>query len=125
MIFVTPLSPHSNVSPRSTGYRKQPIPITTELTGSHRCECASHDLSASGHTPALVLCRELLIAGANPDSALAVCREGVLALRIRSIREGARLTVKDGKLGTPKFRLASPTGGATASLMRGNGRGLP
>jgi hypothetical protein len=125
MSLVTPLSKYSNVSPHSTLDRKESTPIAAELTGSHQCECASHGLTAFGHAPALVLCRQLLTAGANPDTAVTVYREGVLALRIRSIGEGARLTVKDGKSGVPKFHLASATGGATASQTRRNGGGVP
>jgi hypothetical protein len=120
MSFLAPLSVHSNVPLRSAAYRKQPTPIIAELTGSHRCECVSRKLSASGHTPSLALCRELLAVSANPDSALAVYREGV---RIRSIREGAEFVVEDTKSGTPKFRVArSPRHGAAPSV-RKNRRG--
>jgi hypothetical protein len=103
--------------------QQRAVPLTAEFVDAHRCEALGH--IAIGHAPALALCRHLLAAGLDPDRALHVYRNGVLSLRLRSIREGARLTVKDGKLGTPKFRLASPTGGATASLMRGKGRGVP
>ena len=123
MSFLTPLSVGSNASLRSRTCHKHPGPITAQLTGSHRCECVLYGLSASGHAPTLVLCRELLNAGANPDSSLVVYREGVLALRIRSIREGAKLTVEDAESGTPRFRLARPPRRGAASPMRKNGGG--
>ena len=57
------------------------------------------------------MCRELLAVGANPDTALAIYGSGGLALRIRSIREGARFTSKTpnralrrGNPGTPLGR---------------------
>jgi hypothetical protein len=80
--------------------------ISAELCGSQRCE--AQGLVATGHVPILALCRELIAAGLDPDRPLTVYRRGVIALHVRSIAEGARLTVEDGENGRPRFRLARP-----------------
>ena len=51
---------------------------------------------------------QLLATGVDPDTPLRVYRRGVLALKVRSIREGARLTVKTAGNGTPIFTLDDP-----------------
>jgi hypothetical protein len=71
--------------------------IRAELTGSERC-CAE-GLTARGASPVFSLCRLLLAAGHDPDRSLEVFRGDVLALRIRTIREGARFTVKERPFG--------------------------
>jgi hypothetical protein len=81
--------------------------------------CAGGGITASGAAPTLALCRELLAAGLDPDTALEVYRAGTLALRVRSIGEGAELTVEDDHLGCPKFRRwRGPRGtGAASSIV--------
>jgi hypothetical protein len=99
MTFLTPVSTVGNVASR----RKQPTPaITAELSGANRCE--AQGIVATGTAPALILCRQLLQAGVNPDKSLDVYRQGTLALRIRRIGEGAKLAVKDDNRGVPRFR---------------------
>jgi hypothetical protein len=78
-------------------------PILATLTGSDRCE--AEGVSAHGHAPVLELCRELIAAGFNPASPLEAWRGQTLCLRVRSIGEGARLTVTDDRHGTPRLRL--------------------
>jgi hypothetical protein len=85
-------------------------------------QCAALGIVGIGRTPALALCRQLLAAGVNPDRALTVYRYGILSLRIRSIREGAALTVKDSATGRPSFRPVAPQGIAATSPMRKNRR---
>jgi hypothetical protein len=102
--------------------RLVPIPLTAELAGSRRCDCESHGIRTIGHAPVLAMCRELLAAGVNPDSALAIYRQGVLALQVRSIREGAKLAVEDAESGTPQFRVARPPSRGGASSARKNGQ---
>jgi hypothetical protein len=75
------------------------LSITAELTGSDKCSAAG--ITATGNAPALALCRQLLAAGLDPDQALEVYRGTTLALRVRSIGEGARLTVKEPDRGRP------------------------
>ena len=67
--------------------------IRAEIIGSNYCtaeNCAVH-----GPTPVLKLCRQLLAAGFDPARPLDVYRGAALALRIRSIGEGAKLTVDE------------------------------
>ena len=87
--------------------------IRAELTGSDTCTAAG--LTVHARAPVLTMCREMLAAGLDPDSALDVYRNGLLALRIRAIGEAAKLTVEDGRDGVPRFRRwkAPPSVGPT------------
>ena len=68
------------------------------------------DLTAEGHAPGLELCRLLLANGFDPAAPLHIYRDGVLALRIRSIGAGAALSVQDDATGRPRFYSLSDTG---------------
>src|SRR5262249_22908970 len=96
----------------------QPV-ICATLSGSSCCEAAG--ITARGHAPILALCRKLLAAGFNPDSALIVYRNGVLSIRINSIGKAASLVVEDSKNGRPRFRPARSARGGAVSRMRKNG----
>lgn len=80
------LRPESRTAPA-----EHPAPIRAELNGSTECDCEFYGVSASGHAPALALCRELLAVGVDPDTALLVYRSGTLSLRVRSMRSGQDL----------------------------------
>jgi hypothetical protein len=75
--------------------------IAAELIGSDRCTAIG--ITARAHAPVLALCRRLIEAGIDPDRPLHVYRGDTLALVVRSIAEGARLTVEDNRLGHPRF----------------------
>ena len=77
-------------------------PIRATLIGSDHCEVDG--IVARGHAPVLGLCRALLAAGYDPRRPLHAYRGDTVALRIRSIREGAAYTVEDNRRGTPSFR---------------------
>ena len=64
--------------------------IRCDLTGSTTARAG--DLTSQGATD---LCRLLLAAGADPDAPLECFRNGNLALRVKSIRAGAALTVRE------------------------------
>jgi len=98
----------------------QPSVISAELQGSDTAVALG--ITAKGYNPILSLCRSLIAAGLSPDAALLVHRNGLVTLKIRSLREGARLTVEDDKNSRPKFRLARPERGGAASLARKMGR---
>jgi hypothetical protein len=83
------------------GNNNSQLPLYASLTGDDTCTAAG--ITARSHAPALALCRQLLAAGLDPDQALEVYRGATLALRIRSIGEGAQLTVKEDNRGTPRF----------------------
>lgn len=65
-------------------------PIRCELAGSDTAQVGG--LTARGATD---LCRLLLAGGADPDAPLECFRGGTLALRVKSIRAGAGLTVRE------------------------------
>jgi hypothetical protein len=65
--------------------------VIAHLSGSSSCTGAG--ITANGPTPVLALCRQLLAAGVDPDTALEVYRAGTLALRVRSLREAAMLEI--------------------------------
>src|SRR6266540_6575683 len=78
-----------------------PNPIRAELIGMHQATAAGVTVSGR-NSPVTALCRALLEAG-HPDSPLEAYRGTTLCLRVRSIREGAKLTVYDNSIGRPVF----------------------
>jgi hypothetical protein len=60
-----------------------------------RDSCSAHGITTQGSAPVLALCRALVAAGHDPAMPLEAWRGHVLALSIRSIGEGARLTVDE------------------------------
>jgi hypothetical protein len=92
--------------------------VIAELVGDDSCRCQEIDAAVTANAPVLAMCRQLLATGIDPDTALSVYRRGVLALKVRSIREGARLTVKTAGNGTPIFTLDDGCKGAAAPPVR-------
>jgi hypothetical protein len=82
--------------------------IRAELTGSDRCSALGMTVRSS--SPVLTLCRQLVEAGHDPATPLKAYRADTLALRVKSIGQGAKLEV-DGE-GTG-FRLRRQPGRAT------------
>ena len=76
--------------------------IFAELIGSNTCTAA--DITVVDHAPVLALCRALVKAGHDSAIPLEVWRGTTLCLRVRSIGEGARLTVEDDPHGRPRLR---------------------
>src|SRR5262245_50277091 len=81
--------------------RRNSLPVYAELTGDDTCTCSG--LTVRANAPALAMCRQLLAAGLDPDTAMEVYRSGILALKVRSIGEAAKLAVRDDRHGTPRF----------------------
>ena len=79
-----------------------PGTIIAELTGDDVATAEGY--IAKAPAPVLALCRILLNAGFDPARPLIAYRGPVLALRVRSISEGASLVVKSDTVGTPRFR---------------------
>jgi hypothetical protein len=71
--------------------------IVGELHGSNRVTCG--DVSLCSPSPAILLCRQSLARGIDSNTSLALYRDNVLALRIRSIGEGANLEVSGTGVG--------------------------
>jgi hypothetical protein len=76
------------------------IPIHATLKGSNCCQ--GQGITARGCAPVLDLCRALVKAGHDPRRPLHAYCGDVLALKVRSIGEGARLTVREDRAG-PRF----------------------
>lgn len=74
--------------------------ITARLVGRDRAQAG--DIVARGRSPVFALCRALLAAGANPNSRLECFRGSVLALTVKTIGIGAKLTVKENDWIGPK-----------------------
>jgi hypothetical protein len=108
---------HNSNSPELAAKRPQRA-ISATLCGDNRCECEEFGTRVTANAPVLALCRQLLAQGVDPDRAVAVYRCGVLALKVRSIREAARLTVKIAGNGTPIFTLGGGQEGAAAPPVR-------
>jgi len=64
-------------------------PIRAKLTGSDICTALG--LTERAAAPVLAMCRRLIEAGIDPRRPLHCYRDGVLALKVRSLREGAAL----------------------------------
>src|SRR5215472_14932232 len=88
--------------------------VRVDLAGDDCCRCQEIDAAVTANAPVLAMCRQLLATGVDPDTPLCVYRRGVLALKVRSLREGARLTVKTAGNGTPIFTLDDVYKGAAA-----------
>jgi hypothetical protein len=97
--------------------------IRASLTGSNKATAGG--IAATGSAPVLTLCRQLLAAGLDPDTALDVYRKGTLALRIKSIGKAANLTIEDDGQGKPvlrRFRDRADTAGAAPPMRKNEGR---
>jgi hypothetical protein len=91
---------------RSITPHVKPQVLVGELLNDYTCWLAG--TAAAGRTPVLIACRELLARGTNPHAAVEIYRRGVLALRIRTLAAGARLTVEECSDGRPRFRPFRP-----------------
>jgi hypothetical protein len=76
-------------------------PLRADLFGANIARCAG--ISVSGSSPVLTLCRRLVAAGHDPSLSLHVYRGATLALRVRSLGEGAKLTVSETRKHGPRF----------------------
>ena len=67
--------------------------ITAALIGADTARAG--DISCRGKSPVFALCRALLAAGADPSSKLECYRGDVLALTVKSVGIGAKLTIRE------------------------------
>jgi hypothetical protein len=86
-------------------------PIRAELSGADTCSSAL-GITAKSDAPVLALCRKLVDAGHEPNTPLEAYRGDMLALRVKSIGQGAQLQVNGNTrlvfAGAPKRRTAPP-----------------
>jgi hypothetical protein len=71
--------------------------ITAILIGNDTAHAG--DIVCRGRSPVFGLCRALLAAGADPESRLECYRAATLALTVKSIGRGAKLTIKESDRG--------------------------
>jgi len=76
--------------------------ITAQLIEHEKAEAEGHKVRS--YTPVFALCRKLIEAGFDSSRPLHAYRGDTLCLTVRSIGEGARLTVGDDSKGVPRFR---------------------
>jgi|SRR6476469_3315166 hypothetical protein len=88
-------------------------PIRAEIINSG--QCSAEGITARGSAPILKLCRKLIQAGVDPNRPLHVYRGDVLAIVVRTIGDGARLTVKERPFG-PVFERWMPFSTPPVSL---------
>jgi hypothetical protein len=74
--------------------------IIAQLIGDDTAQAG--DIVVRSRSPVFALCRALLAAGANPNSKLECFRGSVLALTVKSIGIGAKLTIKENDWVGPK-----------------------
>jgi hypothetical protein len=76
--------------------------IRAEIIGSNQANACG--VTVTRHAPVLALCRALIGAGHDPATALEAYRGSMLCLHVRSIDEGAKLTVSEATSdGKPRF----------------------
>jgi hypothetical protein len=97
------------------------IPIHATLIGSNCCEALG--ITARGYAPVLELCRALVKAGHDPRRPLHAYRGDVLALKVLSIGEGARFTVREDRAG-PRFVAWAPFPRRVGAWVREKAEGI-
>ena len=88
------------VANHASGQRGASVgPVRATLLGDNNCEAEGRAVRA--HSPVLGMCRLLVNLGYDPDRPLEAYRGPELALRIRSIGQGAKLTVRENSKSGP------------------------
>jgi hypothetical protein len=108
---------NTNPATGDGGARRNGVINGTAATNSHNSYSAqalraviigSHQATANGTTvrgraPVPALCRALIEAGHDPATPLEAYRGSTLCLRVRSLGEGAKLTVEENDRHGPRF----------------------
>jgi hypothetical protein len=76
---------------------------------SSRDVCSAAGIVVQARAPVLSLCRKLIEAGVDPSERLEVYRGGTLALVVRAIGDGAKLTVAENDRFGPYFAPWKPS----------------
>jgi hypothetical protein len=91
-------------------------PVRAEIIGQTQATACGVTVTGR-NAPVLALCRALIDAGHDPDSPLEAYRGATLCLRVRSIGEGAKLTVSEATSdGKPRFAPYRPFSGSEANV---------
>jgi hypothetical protein len=76
--------------------------IRAELSGDDTCAAAG--ITVTAYASVLAMCRALLAAGIDPDTAMECWRGATLAMRVRSIGEAAGLEIAADGVGFRRLR---------------------
>jgi hypothetical protein len=76
--------------------------VVAQIIGHDKIECGGHRVQS--YTPVFALCRKLIEAGFDSNRPMHAYRGDALCLTVRSLGEGAKLTVGDDSTGRPRFR---------------------
>jgi hypothetical protein len=87
---------------RQFSRRRAAHAIRVQLSGDDTCTALG--LIVRSSSPVLALCRQLVDAGHDPATPLEVYRGDTLALRVKSIGQGAELRVTADNAGSPVFK---------------------
>jgi hypothetical protein len=87
-------------SSASVGAAMSGAVIIARLIGDDTAQAG--DIVVRSRSPVFALCRALLAAGANPNSRLECFRGSLLALTVKTIGTGAKLTIKENDWVGPK-----------------------
>ena len=79
-----------------------PLAVSAELIGSNTASAAC--ITARGSSPVLQLCRMLIAAGIDPSRPLHAYRGNMRCLIVRSIGEGAKLTVDESRTAFARWK---------------------
>ena len=82
-----------------------PQTIRAEIFGDDTAEACG--VSVKSNAPILELCRRLIEAGRHPASPLEAWRGQTLALRVKTLAAGARLTVDENRMDYRPYRAFS------------------
>jgi len=111
----------ANIEDADRHYSNNPeIPIRIILSGSNKASALG--LIARGDAPVLKLCRDLLAAGFHPNTPAQAFRGSVLALRIRTVGQGAQLRIDADRF---EGLQETPETSALASSIRKTERSVP
>src|ERR1700687_5970032 len=107
-------------APQGKRFPRSQAAIRAELSADDCCSALG--MTVRGPAPVLALCRRLIELGHDPATSLKAYRADVLSLQLRSIGEGAKLTIEDDRLGQARFRRWRDrhAGDGAASSMRQN-----
>jgi hypothetical protein len=94
-------------------------PVLGQMIGSDKATAAG--ITVRGPVPVLGLCRALLASGVDPNRPLHIYRGDVLALKVRTIGENAKLSVREDRAG-PRFVPWEPFPRGVKPSARGNGK---
>jgi hypothetical protein len=87
-------------SSASVGAAMNGAVIVAQLIGDDTAQAG--DIVVRSRSPVFALCRALLAAGANPNSRLECFRGSVLALTVKSVGIGAKLTIRETAIDGPR-----------------------